>query len=163
MTPLTRQVMTKSIHRAILEYQETHNVGISSPKSPLDLRVRKIHISDRENGLFDRHNIDKSIKISNHHEISAKTVTRFGSLETVYEQEKTNFIKSNNEIAANNDNQVLAIEPTAHDPIAETPVSLLRKSSTVYIGEADEDFDNDIWYTPKEFTQSNVIENIEVI
>lgn len=41
MTPLTRQVMTKSIHRAILEYQHTQSLHAVSPKSPLDLRMQQ--------------------------------------------------------------------------------------------------------------------------
>ncbi|XP_031623405.1 mitosis initiation protein fs(1)Ya isoform X4 [Contarinia nasturtii] len=49
VTPLTRQVMTKSIHRAILEYQNSQHGIAVSPKSPLDLRMRGREILKMEN------------------------------------------------------------------------------------------------------------------
>lgn len=102
-TPLTRQVMTKSIHRAILEYQHSQIGGVLSPKSPLDLRVRS-------------------------------TVTR-DATEKCSEGEGS-AVKS----------------PMPHQPMS----SILHEEK---LNGAD---DMEVWFTPKEYVQSKVIENIEV-
>lgn len=185
MTPLTRQVMTKSIHRAILEYQHSHNgSSIGSPKSPLDLRVRRNvsfgEKSPSRNGKTD----DKSTKIDNDNRSTSTALiksnsldsnSRLSPLETVYEQEKDandveaadgfelgNCISSSYEvIEVTNEKQAFVHGPASDAPISETPVLVSRKLSAERIG-ATEHFDGDVWYTPKEFVQSKIVENIEV-
>lgn len=96
VTPLTRQLMTKSIHRAILEYQNTQHGIAVSPKSPLDLRVRGRDISKMENHssktikkcveklspkFIDKSSISTSIVVKSN---SLDSNSRHSSLETVY-------------------------------------------------------------------------------
>lgn len=184
MTPLTRQVMTKSIHRAILEYQHTHNgTSIGSPKSPLDLRVRRTvsfgekspskhgKTADKSNRIADNNRSSSAIIKSNSLDSNSKLMP----LETVYEQEKDgtvdavdgseygNCISSSYEvIEVTNENQAITHLSAPDDqPIGETPVLVSRKLSAERIS-GTENLDRDVWYTPKEFVQSKFIENIEV-
>lgn len=187
MTPLSRQVMTKTIHRAILEYQHTHSsVGGASPKSPLDLRVRKMDSSTEMNpskiAKADKSvdKADKSLKNGDENRLmSASAVNKSNSfdtngrispLETVYEQEKDaiddiehdNYISNSYAIIeVLNESKAVIDAPISSEPISETPVLVSRKLSAERLSN-DERFDGDIWYTPKEFVQSKVIENIEV-
>lgn len=70
-TPLTRQVMTKSIHRAILEYQHSQNGVITTPKSPLDLRVKSVNRDTTENiHCEDVRGAEKSIVSSEKYSIT---------------------------------------------------------------------------------------------
>lgn len=171
MTPLTRQVMTKSIHRAILEYQQhTHNgVGSASPKSPLDLRVRKNTESPSRiaKNSHKSSNSGENIIRSN----SLDSNLRLSPLETVYEQDKDtgddveyeNVISKNYDIIeVSNEHHVIANGPMSSNPIGETPVLVSRKLSVERTTNV-EPFDGDIWYTPKECVQSKIVENIEVI
>lgn len=182
VTPLTRQVMTKSIHRAILEYQHTQGLGGASPKSPLDLRVRAAIYRGRNgtpiNGKClikteERH--DKSSSTTTKTTVTTTTITntqdhssRINTLETVYEQEKdTNSeahepIESRSLVRYVGTKKDMSLERLTCDPIAETPNMLSHKKSIETMG-GSENCDNDIWYTPKEYIQTNMIENIEVI
>lgn len=184
MTPLTRQVMTKSIHRAILEYQHSHNgSSIGSPKSPLDLRVRRnVSYGEKSPSRNEKTN-DKSTKIDDDNRSTSTALiksnsldsnSRLSPLETVYEQEKDanvesingfelgNCISSSYEvIEVTNENQAFVHGPASDAPISETPILVSRKLSAERIG-ATEHLDRDVWYTPKEFLQSKIVENIEV-
>lgn len=185
MTPLTRQVMTKSIHRAILEYQQSHHPAPSSPRSPLDLRVRStITRNSKDINQSINKNYQQSSKSIEHNHISPSKVfksnsldsnSRTSALETVYEQEKDaktdepdisshgNGVTSNSyaivEVSA--DNEIIINGPIASDLIGETPVSVSRKLSSEKLCAVD-NYDSEIWYTPKEYVQSRVVENIEV-
>lgn len=174
MTPLTRQVMTKSIHRAVLEYQHSqHGAGLS-PKSPLDLRVRR----DGGNATKPNHLM---AKLSDKSCISTVTKStsmesRMNPLETVYEQDKDanadasqcigpdSFVCHNFQVVQQS-NQVK--ELLSSEPIGETPVLVSRKLSNEKMTAADGgggggSGDHEVWYTPKEFVQTKVVENIEV-
>lgn len=181
MTPLTRQVMAKSIHRAIIEYQSPLD-----PKSPLDLRVRAaIYRDSRSLSTGEKGSsksgmcIDKTLKTDDSYHKSSSAVfkssssdsnSRLSPLETVYEQEKDtntetpddlvhgNCVNTNYEaIEVSNVNNAISIAP-----IGETPILVSRKLSTERFCGADYS-DNEVWYTPKEFVQSRMVENIEVI
>lgn len=193
MTPLTRQVMTKSIHRAILEYQQSNNESTGSPKSPLDLRVRTSVIRSSSKDCQKQPNDSsaekihqKSIKSANRSNFSSSAVAKSNSLEsnskmspleTVYEQEKdaradeldgcdhgnVDVVSNSYAVVAfTNDKQIIFNGPSGCEPIGETPVLVSRKSSSEKISSTNH-FDNEIWYTPKEFVQSKVVENIEVL
>lgn len=184
MTPLTRQVMTKSIHRAILEFH-SQNAIVLSPKSPLDLRVRP-SIREARNGEKNasaalngggghspkmcEQNRHLSLMRSN----SLDSNARMSPLETVYEQDRdaTGELSDNAEhdvdISSNckileisSDNQVIVTGLSASDPISDTPVAVSRKLSTELKSGIVQN-DGDTWYTPKQFMHANVIENIEV-
>lgn len=181
VTPLTRQLMTKSIHRAILEYQHTQSVCGLSPKSPLDLRVRTAIYRGRGGTpvkclMETEQRLDKSLKIDANGQSVTTTTTitttitnkqeqsarQPSTLETVYEQDKDPHADThdNNEHAISemgaNDN--VANGPSTSDAIAVTPILLSRRKSM----ETFDGADSEIWYTPKEFVQTNLIENIEV-
>lgn len=174
-TPLTRQVMTKSIHRAILEYQHSqHGVAIS-PKSPLDLRVRSAVYRVNKDHSKSMKCEEKSLKF--HHDRSVSSAIKSNSidsnsrLETVYEQEKdsnTNTEKSEHSIDINRKVVEVSIERSKVsatdllEQIQETPVLVSRKFSGEKLNGVDEYVDPDVWYTPKEYVQSKLIENIEV-
>lgn len=181
MTPLTRQVMTKSIHRAILEYQHSHHGAIVSPKSPLDLRVRASVLREGNGHNSKTENLapksaDKSRASSTSIVSKADSVeSKVSPLETVYEQEKDanayesedfdygNYVTHDafDVIKNANPEQSIVNELLSADPIGETPVLVSRKLSNEKIGGADKS-NREIWYTPKEFVQARVIENIEV-
>ncbi|XP_055306075.1 mitosis initiation protein fs(1)Ya isoform X2 [Sitodiplosis mosellana] len=165
VTPLTRQVMTKSIHRAILEYQHSQHGTVLSPKSPLDLRVRST--SSRDTSKTE-HLASKSIEKSR---ISMSAVlktnsmeSRTSALETVYEQEKDantdapncfdheNYVEI---VEHTNDNHSIVNELMTSEPIGETPVLVSRKLSSEKIGSTDGG-DHEVWYTPKEFVQTKI-------
>lgn len=168
VTPLTRQVMAKSIHRAILEYQHTQNRCVSSPKSPLDLRVRAAISRGRGGGgggtpvkcqMKTEHRLDKSLNIDgNSHSASVTTTTTItttitnkqdskapNTLETVYEHEKNHIFDTLDNNEQNN---------------VDTPMLLSRKKCIESANGSTSE--NDVWYTPKEYVQTNVIENVEV-
>lgn len=172
MTPLTRQVMTKSIHRAILEYHTHSGVGNGSPKSPLDLRVRKNVSYTEMSPSQSAKTTDKLFKFGENitRSNSMDSNSRHSLLETVYEQDKDtvddfdygNVISKNNDIIeVSNGNHVIANGPMSSDPIVETPVLVSRKLSAERMTN-EESCDSDVWYTPKEFVQSKIVENIEV-
>lgn len=153
MTPLTRQVMTKSIHRAILEYQHAHNGPVMSPRSPLDLRtsfvVRREIVSP------------KSPKAIEHGHIGTK-------LETVLEQNKDTNDDENKEndggvvSSGGNDakhNDTIDIVSSEAVPIKETPIAVSRKLSTEKLVSSS---DSEIWFTPKEVTQPTVTDEVSV-
>lgn len=179
VTPLTRQVMTKSIHRAILEYQHSQHGAMLSPKSPLDLRVRPtivaaVNTRDTESkteqlapvGLPDKRSLSTSAVLK-----SNSMECRTGALETVYEQEKDSNVADPATDAFDQQNFVQIVEQSndhsivnellTAEPIGETPVLVSRKLSSEKISTADNG-DHEVWYTPKEFVQTKVIENIEV-
>lgn len=159
-TPLTRQVMTKSIHRAILEYQHSHGQP-SSPKSPLDLRIRvgrnkdetKL-VKDSPQKIDNSRSSSQTVRSAEHSHGRGNT----SPLETVYEQEKESFVSGSTN---KNYSNLQIIEVTSNNEIAETPVLISRKLSTEQFGV--DNFDKEIWFTPKEYVQSKVIENLEVI
>lgn len=179
MTPLTRQVMTKSIHRAILEYQSHHGSAPGSPKSPLDLRVRTTITRDSKDVPKDSndqsankiHQQPSKIRGSNSswNIVSNgvdKSNSKSGILETVYEQEKDAKSDDHDDditsdsyaiIKLTDDSQVI-VGPSTSEPISETPILVTRKISSEKLCTVDKE----VWYTPKEFVQSKVIENIEV-
>lgn len=191
VTPLTRQLMTKSIHRAILEYQHTQSMCASSPKSPLDLRVRAAIYRGRgvtpvKCLMKTEQRLNKSLKIDgNSHSSSLTTTTTVtttitneqdhcarqpNTLETVYEQEKDSHSDThqNSEqtslvrykaISENGKNDSVA--SSSSGPIAVTPILLSHRKS-IETTDGSENCDNEIWYTPQEFVQTNVIENIQV-
>lgn len=185
MTPLTRQVMTKSIHRAILEYQQSHHPAPSSPKSPLDLRVRStITRNSKDINQSTNKNYQQSSKSIEHSHISPSKIfksnsldsnSRTSALETVYEQEKDaktdeqDISRHGNDVTSNSyaivevsaDNEIIVNGPIASDLIGETPVLVSRKLSSEKLCAVD-NCDSEIWYTPKEYVQSRVVENIEV-
>lgn len=182
--------MTKSIHRAILEYQ-THHGAPGSPKSPLDLRVRAAVTREPPTKDDKDQKSQSTEKIHHHHQHqlnrsntspaailqsnSLESMVRASPLETVYEQEKDantdeldNYERSRGNasnsyaiVELTDDNQVIINGASASDPIGDTPVLVSRKLSSEKISIVDH-YDGDIWYTPKECVQSKVIENIEV-
>lgn len=169
MTPLTRQVMTKNIHRAILEFH-SQNAIVLSPKSPLDLRVRPSIREARNSPKMCDQNRHLSLMRSN----SLDSNARMSPLETVYEQDRDAIgelsdnaehdvdISSNCKILEiSSDNQVIVTGLSASDPISDTPVAVSRKLSTELKSGIVQN-DGDTWYTPKQFMHANVIENIEV-
>lgn len=180
VTPLTRQVMTKSIHRAILEYQNSQHGIAVSPKSPLDLRVRGRDISKVENDSLKTTKCDERSSKSC---ISTSLIIKSDSLEsnsilspleTVYEQdrdanaessecyERECCFSSNYEIVEySNHDQSVVNEPSIPVSIQETPVLVSRKLSGEIISD-DNNVDPEIWYTPKEYLQTEVIENMDV-
>lgn len=193
VTPLTRQVMTKSFHRAILEYQHTQSMCAVSPKSPLDLRVRAAIYRGR-NGtpvkcfMKTEQHRDKSLKTDSNGHTSASlssstmstttTTTKVtttvmnttqdhssrlpNTLETVYEQEKDANSETLEHIESNGENDGVLNGPLNCDSIAETPILLAHRKS-IDTTDGSENFDNEIWYTPKETIQTDLMENIEVI
>lgn len=152
MTPLTRQVMTKSIHRAILEYQHAHNGPIMSPRSPLDLRTS--FVIRRE---FGSPPAKSSKPIENGH-IDIK-------LETVLEQIKDSKDDENKEnnggvVSSGNNakhNVTIDIGSCEDVPIKETPIAVPRKLSTEKLVSSS---DGEIWFTPKEITQPKVKDEV---
>lgn len=186
VTPLTRQVMTKSIHRAILEYQHTQSLsGTVSPKSPLDLRVR----AAGRNGtpvkclMKTEQRLDQSVKINSNGcasaSMSSSTTTTTtvrttlmntqdhgsrlpNTLETVYEQEKDANSETFEQIESKCGKNANVLDgPSKCEPIAETPIPLSRRKSSDTT-DASENSDSEVWYTPKEFIQTDLIEKIEV-
>lgn len=190
VTPLTRQVMTKSIHRAILEYQHSQSICATSPKSPLDLRVRAA-ISRGRSGtpvkcqMKTEHRFDESLTVdgNNHHQSLTTTTTTVtttitnkqevsskltNTLETVYEQEKDPIADAseNNEhksmVPYNEEkNDIVSNGLSPIDSGTVTPVMQTRKKINKPLNDTP-NADSDVWYTPKEYAQTNVIENNEV-
>lgn len=175
-TPLTRQVMTKSIHRAILEYHHSQNGSLISPKSPLDLRVRSAVIRDTTEkihceGVRDDNKSRMSVgkyPIAPSGIIKSYSFDSNSKLETVYEQAKDvnsktsecfeckkNVDDINYEIVEISNEQ--SIVHGSVDVIGETPVLVSRKLSAENGAN-----DPEVWFTPKEYTQSKVVENVEV-
>lgn len=154
ITPLTRQVMTKSIHRAILEYQNTYNGPMPSPRSPLDLRTS--FVIRREVRSPD----ESSKAIENGH-IGAK-------LETVLEQSKDSKDDENKEnngdiISSENvakHNDTIHIGSCEDIPIKETPIAVSRKLSTEKLVSSSDD---EIWFTPKEIIQPKFKDEVCVL
>lgn len=174
-TPLTRQVMTKSIHRAILEYQHSQNVSVITPKSPLDLRVRSTVIRDttEKNHCDGERGSDKSTmscgkyNIASLGTVKSHSVELNSKLETVYEQAKDVDSKTPENFDCKNDDDInyeivkisneQSIVHESLEAIGETPVLVSRKLS-----EENGANDPEVWFTPKEYSQSKVFENIEV-
>lgn len=158
LTPLTRQVMTKSIQRAILEYQQ-HT--ITSPKSPLDLRVSTVMRRNSKclQSVYspESEHSDCLSMITNEENIQPSRInSKFGSLETVYEQ-----IKGVN-VELCDDQKCFQTEATdklqSHDN--QSSVVSLRESNELH-GSRDLN-ESDIWYTPKEYPLITPNANIEV-
>ncbi|XP_031623403.1 mitosis initiation protein fs(1)Ya isoform X2 [Contarinia nasturtii] len=185
VTPLTRQVMTKSIHRAILEYQNSQHGIAVSPKSPLDLRMRGREILKMENTssktvkcekrspkVIDKSSISTSIVVKSN---SLDSNLRQSSLETVYEQDKDANVEtfgcyereccvsSNYEVVEVLSDQSIINEPLlTSESIKETPVLVSRKLSSEKIVKEVKNIDPEIWFTPKEFAQTKLVENIDI-
>lgn len=196
VTPLTRQVMTKSIHRAILEYQHTQSLNAASPKSPLDLRMQQAIYRSRNRTpvkclVKTEQHIDKSMRVNGNGRSMSTSMSSLSTtatttvtttvattiknaqgnqssrlpntLETVYEHEKDVNSETFEHIESNNggtDNLLDGL-PSKCDPIVETPI-LVSRRSCINTPDRSENVDSEVWYTPKEFVQTDVIENIEV-
>lgn len=195
VTPLTRQVMTKSIHRAILEYQHTQSLNAASPKSPLDLRMQQAIYRSRNRTpvkclVKSDQQIDKSARIngksrsmstsmSSSSTTATTTVTTTtvattiknaqsnqssrlpNTLETLYEHEKdANSVTFEfNESNKGETDDLPDALPSKCDAIFKTPTS---RRTCISTPDDAEKIDSEVWYTPNEFIQSNVIENVEV-
>lgn len=206
VTPLTRQVMTKSIHRAILEYQHTQSLSAASPKSPLDLRMQQAIYRSRNRTpvrclMKSEQHIDKSLRVNGNSRStstskSTSTSTSMSSsattatttvttttvattiknaqgnqssrlpntLETVYEHEKDANSETFEHRKANNGemDHLLDALPSTCDAIVETPILLSRRSCLNTPENGSENVDSEVWYTPNEFIQTDVIENFAV-
>lgn len=163
MTPLTRQVMTKSIHRAIKEYQHANNGSMMSPRSPLDLRTS--FVIRREIG-----SPNKSPKLSKSPK-SPKTIENGNNgtkLKIIMEQIKDS---NDNENKENNDGAVSSVNIAKHNdsidigacktmPIEETPIAISRKLSNEKLVSSS---DGEIWHTPKEIAPPMVKDEVCVI
>lgn len=134
MTPLTRQVMTKSIHRAILEYQQCGTV--LSPRSPLDLRT----------SLVIRRDVKDSPEITSNSTDPKANL----KLATVYEQTKDDADDEND----SDENKIMDVIPHSVEAIKETPIPVSRKLST----EKNSGSDGEVWFTPKEPSPRKAIE-----
>lgn len=180
VTPLTRQVMTKSIHRAILEYQHSQHGAMLSPKSPLDLRVRPTIIATvNTRGTESKTKQLTQVEIADKNRMTTSSIhksnsmeCRTSALETVYEQDKDSNAADPAIDGFDQNNYVQIVEQSNHDhsivnelltsePIGETPVLVSQKLSNEKFGTTDNG-DHEVWYTPKEFVQTKIIENIEV-
>lgn len=184
VTPLTRQVMTKSIHRAILQYQHSQHGIAMSPKSPLDLRVRATISRDDKDVPNVKNCLSKMIKteeklpiVDDNNIISTSIViksnsvdsnSRLSPLETVYEQDKDTNVEAleccEHESYVSNYETVEVscnINEPVSDSIKETPVLASRKLSSEIMCDSD-NVCSEVWYTPKEYVETKVIENIEV-
>lgn len=168
--------MTKSIHRAILEYQHSQHGVTFSPKSPLDLRVRSVVFRDNEDHckvnnspLRSRKRDEKQIQEKNltvASFIKSNTIDSSSRLETVYEQEKDTNTEIIGDVISNQDKIIKMsiiqknVATEVLEPIRETPMPVSRNLTTEKLN--GDEHDADIWYTPKEYIQSKVIKNIEV-
>lgn len=158
LTPLTRQVMTKSIQRAILEYQQ-HT--IASPKSPLDLRVSTVMRRNSKclQSVYspEQEHSECLSMITNEENIQPSRInSKFGSLETVYEQ-----IKGVN-VEPSDEQKCFQTEATdkLHSHDNQSSAVSLRESNELH-GSRDLN-ESDIWYTPKEYPLITPNANIEV-
>lgn len=157
LTPLTRQIMTKSIQRAILEYQQ-HT--ITSPKSPLDLRVNTV-MRRNSKCLQSVYSPESDHSVTNEENIqplstNTKINSRFGSLETVYEQIKGVNVESCDEQKYVGTEETDKMQSYGN----QTSAILLRESNELY--ESRDLNGSDIWYTPKEYPMIAPNANIEV-
>lgn len=157
LTPLTRQIMTKSIQRAILEYQQ-HT--ITSPKSPLDLRVNTV-MRRNSKCLQSVYSPESDHSVTNEENIQPlstnnKINSRFGSLETVYEQIKGVNVESCDEQKYVGTEETDKMQSYGN----QTSAILLRESNELY--ESRDLNGSDIWYTPKEYPMIAPNANIEV-
>lgn len=153
MTPLTRQVMTKSIHRAILEYQHAQcGTAVVSPRSPLDLRtsfVIRRDTSKNTSGVF------VLSPESEEKEISPKVRSK---LETVYENGKDGNDEQK-EIDEKQNTTIAVVQEDIH-AIKETPVAISRKLSAEKI-DSGGCGNGEVWFTPKEVVPSTKMIEIE--
>lgn len=84
------------------------------------------------------------------------------TLETVYEQERDTIPEISESIEQKSLMRYKASDgSSSYDPIAQTPISLSRRMS-IETMNGSENYDNEVWYTPREYMPTNLIENIEV-
>lgn len=142
-TPL-RQVMSKSIQRAIREHVT------NSPKSPLDLRISpvvrrnggKINRKDFKN--IDENRTPKSNSKTKRNSIEMRSTS---VLETVYETAQNSEVINNCDIENNKNKRIDNIEKvTNSNSIHEIKVTPLTNIPL----EENENTNNDVWYTPNE-------------
>lgn len=165
LTPLKRQVMTKSIHRAILQYQHSQ-CGVVSPRSPLDLRVRssllrglKHTCSPNKSGC---NKCSPATKAKRMHVIATKQTTTIRSLDTVYEQVKHGDGNAREKIVCSSAKETVqhVTKNNKHESIEATPLSAARTPSNEFNQCTELMTDNDeVWHTPNEFPKALTDDN----
>lgn len=163
LTPLKRQVMTKSIHRAILQYQHSQ-CGIESPRSPLDLRVRSSLMRGPKHTCSPKSGCNKcspATRSKRLQVISTKQSTTIRSLDTVYEQVKRADGKAREKQVGTSSEEVneMVANNKEHNAIEATPISTAR-NQLLEFNQCNELPDNDeIWHTPNEFIKGSTDDN----